>query len=91
MRRVRLRSKEDWDALPEGEWVEVAKGGWRPTIVYHASLEFRKRIMIVHLSEIPRSSLKEGETFQAQVRDGRIVLWKRDAEGAGAPETAPHA
>jgi len=77
MKRVRIKSAEDLETLPEGEWVEVA-GGMRHRFV-DETIRVEKGSLIVPLSRELRREFKPkpGESLEARVRSGNLVVKRR--------------
>jgi len=77
MKRVRIKSAEDLEALPEGEWVEVV-GGMRHRFV-DETIRVEKGSLIVPLSRELRREFKPspGEPLEARVRNGKLVVKRR--------------
>lgn len=85
MRRVRLRSWADFDALPEGEWVEVV-GGMPVTFTYetHLKAESGRLLLRIPTSVRKRFKLREGEDLHVSFANGTLVA-RRRAKRRGRP------
>lgn len=83
MRRVRIRSWKDYEALPEDEWVEIV-GGIRFRIVHATALRISSGRVVV---EVPKYlvrdlRLKPGEKLSGRVERGRLIISRRAGRAA---------
>jgi hypothetical protein len=74
MKRVRIRSAEELDALPEGEWVEVV-GGMNVRFI-DETLRPQKDKLVVPLSKAAAAQFapRRGERLTARVSKGKLIV-----------------
>ena len=75
MKRVRIRSVEDLEALPEDEWVKVI-GGINAKWVEEPEIEVDGETLIVPLPPRIRRQFKlgKGEVLQARISRGNLIV-----------------
>ncbi len=80
MKRVRVRSMEEFRALPEGEWVEVI-GGMKWSVP-DEPVRVEKGKLVVDLSKGVRKAFKAkpGETLEAEISGKSLVVTRRRAK-----------
>ena len=76
MKRIRVRTAEDFQALPEGEWFSVPEG----TPVRHTFAAFRVEHGKLHIA-VPKKILSQfkaakGRTFRARFRGRDLIVEK---------------
>ena len=77
MKRIRARSWQDLDALPEGEWVEVV-GGLDLEVVDATGPRRPARVVIPLGPEVARSlKPRTGEVLEATVKGRSLELVRR--------------
>lgn len=77
MRKVRIRSMKEFDALPEGEWVEVVGGmKWK---VPGEGVRVEKGELVIRLPRQVRKSFKAkpGEALEARLSGESLVVTRR--------------
>lgn len=82
MKRVRIRSAEDLDALPEGEWVEVV-GGMKFTSVY-GPFRVDEDKLVVELPEHVQKRFKRrsDQELHARITKGELIVTRRPKDQA---------
>jgi len=89
MKRVRVRSWAELDALPADEWVEVV-GGVDLRVIDGTRSGRRREVVIPVGRKVARSlAPRLGEVLEARVRGTDIVLIRRRARGR--PSRGPSA
>jgi hypothetical protein len=78
MKRVKIRSVEDFEALPENEWVEVV-GGMKVTWVEDTTVSVKGRKLVVPLPEVARKNFKrkKGEALRARIEGSDLIVERR--------------
>jgi hypothetical protein len=79
MKRVRLRSVEDVEGLPEDEWVEVV-GGMKFTST-DETIRVENEALIVPLPENVRKRFRKGanEDLRAKISKGILIVTRHRA------------
>lgn len=91
MRKVRVRSMEDYDALPEGEWVEVV--GRMKWDVPDPGIRVENGLLIVPLSRDVEAQLKprSGEKLWARVSRSKLIVERKSESKAPGRRKKPAA
>jgi hypothetical protein len=81
MRKVRIRSMEDFDALPEGEWFEVRGGMKRKA--GRAAIRIEDDHLVVPLPREVQAQFKasRGERLEARVSKGTLIVRHKAGKG----------
>jgi len=77
MKKVRVRSMADFDALPEGEWVEVVGGmKWK---VPEEPVRVEKGQLVIQIPKGVRKAFKAkpGDALEAQLSGKALVVTRR--------------
>ena len=78
MRKVRIQSRADLEALPEGEWVEVPRGIEFDAIIDDSGAPDRRRVVIpLDADTARRLRPRAGEVLEATMKGSQLELVRR--------------